>query len=111
MYKATGKDFHDQRKGYRMKTIAMFLAALMVLLSLAPAATAQETGGLAGGIIGCCFGIRSAAAYNDGKDLHWREWIRLVPLANLVGFVFDIVDGMNGTTTSDLATKYGSNYY
>ena len=94
-----------------MKVIAVLLVALMVLFSVVPASMARENGGLAGAIIGGCFGIRSAAAYNDGKDLHWREWIRVIPLANLVGFVFDIVDGMNGTTTSDLATKYGSNYY
>ena len=94
-----------------MKVIAMLMVALMVLFSIAPAAMARDTGGLAGGIIGCCFGVRSAAAYNDGKDLHWREWIRIVPIASWVGVVFDAVDGMNGTTTSDLATQYGSNYY
>ena len=94
-----------------MKVIAMLMVALMVLFSIAPAAMARDNGGLAGGIIGCCFGVRSAAAYNDGKDLHWREWIRIVPIASWVGVVFDAVDGMNGTTTPDLAAQYGSNYY
>ena len=94
-----------------MKVIAMLLVALMVLVSFAPAAMARGNNGLAAGIIGCCFGVRSAAAYNDGKDLHWREWIRVIPFISIVGVVFDAVDGMNGTSTSDLATQYGSNYY
>ena len=94
-----------------MKVIAMLLVALMVLVSFAPAAMARGNNGLAAGIIGCCFGVRSAAAHNDGKDLHWREWIRIIPIANIVGMVFDAVDGMNGMTTKGLADQYGSNYY
>ena len=94
-----------------MKTIAMLLVVLMALFAVTPATMARDNGGLVGGIIGCCFGIRSAAAYNDGKDLHWREWIRVIPLASIVGVVFDAVDGMNGTTTANLASQYGANYY
>ena len=94
-----------------MKAIAILLVALMALLAVAPGAMARDNGGLAGGIIGCCFGVRSAAAYNDGKDLHWREWIRIVPIVSIIGVVFDAVDGMNGTSTADLANQYGSNYY
>ena len=94
------------------KIVAMLLVVLMALFSIAPAASAGDgNGGFAGFLIGCCFGLRSAAAYNDGKDLHWREWIRIIPIASWVGVVFDAVDGMNGTTTADLATQYGSNYY
>lgn len=96
-----------------MKAIAILLIALMALLAVAPGAMAegQGRGGLAGAVIGCCFGIRSAAAYNDGKDLHWREWIRIIPIANWVGAVYDGVDGMNGVSTKDLESRYGSNYY
>ena len=94
------------------KIVAMVLVVLMALFSFAPAATADnQTGGFEGFLIGCCFGLRSAAAHNDGKELHWREWVRIIPLANIVGIVFDFVDGMNGTTTADLATKYGATYY
>jgi hypothetical protein len=58
-----------------MKIIASLLIALMVLLSIAPAVSAASgQGGFMGFLVGCCFGIRSGAAYNDGKDLHWREW-------------------------------------
>ena len=94
-----------------MKAIAILLIALMALLAVAPGAMAEERGGLAGAVIGCCFGIRSAAAYNDGKDLHWREWIRIIPIVSIVGAVYDGVDAMNGRSTSDYAAQYGSNYY
>lgn len=95
-----------------MKAIAILLVALMALLAVAPGAMAgSDQGGLAGAIIGCCFGVRSAAAYNEGKDLHWREWIRIIPYVNIVFAIFDGVDGMNGRTSADLATQYGSNYY
>lgn len=96
------------------KTMAVVLASLMLALAAAPAANAakqKNEGGLAGFLIGCCFGIRSAAAYNDGKDLHWREWIRLIPIANWVGCIYDGVDGMNGVDTKGLADRYGANYY
>lgn len=95
------------------KTVAMILVAVMACFSFASVSTAagHDSGGIEGFLIGCCFGVRSAAAHNDGKDLHWREWIRIIPLANIVGAVFDAVDGMNGTTTSQLADQYGANYY
>ncbi len=102
---------HDTGKDKIMKKlIAMALVVLMALFSFAPAATA-ESGGFEGFLIGCCFGLRSAAAHNDGKDLHWREWIRVIPIANIVGIAFDLVDGWNGVTSADLAARYGANYY
>lgn len=94
-----------------MKAIAILLVAVMALFAVAPGAMARETGGLVGGIIGCCFGVRSAASFNDGKDLHWREWGRIIPLADIVFVVWDAVDGMNGLTTADFVSQYGSNYY
>ena len=95
------------------KIVAMLLVAVMACFSFAPVAAAanHDSGGIEAFLIGCCFGIRSAAAHNDGKDLHWREWIRIIPFASIVGAVFDAVDGMNGTTTSQLADQYGANYY
>jgi hypothetical protein len=96
-----------------MKIVALFLVVVMALFAFAPAGMAanRAPGGIEGFLIGCCFGIRSSGAHNDGKDLHWREWIRIIPFANIVGAVFDMVDGMNGMTTKDLANQYGSNYY
>lgn len=96
-----------------MKFVAMMLVVLLAFFAFVPTGTAaqKDAGGIEGLLIGCCFGVRSAAAHNDGKDLHWREWIRIIPLANIVGAVFDAVDGMNGMTTKDFANRYGSNYY
>jgi len=95
-----------------MKIIASLLVVVMVLLCCAPAVSAAEgKGGFMGFLVGCCFGIRSGAAYNDGKDLHWREWALLIPIAGIVVAVMNGLDGMNGLTTADLAAQYGANFY
>ena len=94
-----------------MKTISLMSVALMAFLSIAPASLAHQTGGLGGGLVGCCLGVRSASAYNDGKDLHWREWCRIIPCVNIVFAIWDGVDGANGRTTAGLAGEYGANYY
>lgn len=64
-----------------------------------------------GFLVGCCFGIRSGAAYNDGKDLHWREWAQIILIAGLVVAILNGLDGMNGLTTKDMAAQYGANFY
>ena len=68
-------------------------------------------GGLMGFIAGCCFGIRSGAAYNDGKDIHWREWVLCIPFANIVFAIWNGIDGANGMTTADYTGKYGAAFY
>ncbi len=94
------------------KIIASLLVALFVLTAFAPAVSAAgEKGGFMGFIVGCCFGIRSGAAYNDGKDLHWREWVLIVPIAGWVVAVLNGLDGANGLTTKDMAAQYGANFY
>ena len=90
------------------KFLALSLAAAVLAAS---SAQARESGGFSGGIVGCCFGIRTAAAYNDGKDLHFREWLRLIPIANLVGAVIDGLDGYSGVTTADLRAEKGAAYF
>lgn len=64
-----------------------------------------------GFIAGCCFGIRAGMAYNDGKELHWREWCRIVPFVSIVIAIWDGVDCANGKTTTDFAAQYGAMYY
>ncbi|MCA1808229.1 MAG: hypothetical protein LC725_02025, partial [Lentisphaerae bacterium] len=71
----------------------------------------ERRGGLMGFIAGCCFGIRAGGAYNDGKEIHWREWVMLIPVANFVFAIWNGIDGANGTTTSDYATQYGTAFY
>jgi len=95
------------------KTLILLIAVILSFNVFAQNAVAAEKGrgGAMGFIAGCCFGIRSAGAYNDGKEIHWREWVQLVPF---VGFVFAIINGVEGSqgiTTADLAAQYGSTYY
>ena len=95
-----------------MKLIASLLVVLLVALSLAPAVSAASgQGGVMGFFVGCCFGIRSGAAYNDGKDLHWREWALLIPVVSLVVSIMNGLDGMNGLSSKDMAAQYGANFY
>ena len=90
-----------------------FLAIALVaaIFMAAPAAQAREAGGLAGGIVGCCFGVRTAAAWNDGKNIDIREWLRIVPIAGIVAAVWNTIDGWNGVTTADLRKAAGEQYY
>jgi hypothetical protein len=87
------------------------LVALLLLGSVSATYAGTGRGGFMGFIAGCCFGIRSGAAYNDGKDIHWREWVLLIPIANIGFAIWDGVQGAQGVTTSDLAAEYGSMYY
>ncbi len=64
-------------------------------------------GGVMGFIAGCCFGIRAGAAYNDGKEIHWREWTRVF----IIPAIFDGIDGAHGMTTADYVDKYGLAFY
>ena len=67
----------------------------------------QGRGGLMGFVAGCCFGIRASGEYNSGKDLHWRDFIRLIPLVA----IWDGIEGSQGLTTVDYAKKYGAAFY
>ena len=81
------------------KILAIALAAAIFMA--APAAQAEAApgrGGVVGGIVGCCFGIRTAAAYNEGKSINIREWLQLI----WVGYVWAAFEGYSGVTTSDL---------
>ena len=96
-----------------MKSIARILVLCMVFLAVAPTVSdaASGRGGFMGFISGCCFGIRSGGAYNDGKDLHWREWALLIPFVGWVVGILNGIDGANGVTTKELAAKFGATYY
>ena len=96
------------------KVIACLLIAAFVLVGVIPAQAASQgagRGGFMGFIAGCCFGIRAGAAYNDGKEIHWREWIGLVPIVNIVVAIWNGIDGANGVTGKDYAAQYGAMYY
>jgi hypothetical protein len=92
------------------KMLSILLVAVLLSSTSAQAATAAR-GGFMGFIGGCCFGLRAGAAYNDGKEIHWREWCRLIPYAGLVFAIWDGVDCADGKTADYFADKYGQMYY
>lgn len=96
------------------KIIACMLVALFTAATMVPAHAAKSKeprGGVAGFFVGCCFGIRAAADFNDGKNLHWRDWTPIVPYVGIIFNVWNGVDGASGTTTKDLSELYGSRFY
>lgn len=94
-----------------MKKILIALIAFMLVSGAATPTLAAGRGGVMGFIAGCCFGIRAGAQYNDGKDIHWREWIQLIPFVGFVVAIWNGIDGANGVTAGDYAAKYGSTFY
>ncbi len=95
----------------KIVTYAMLIMALTFGFSANTYAVNPDRGGFMGFIAGCCFGVRNGAAYNDGKEIHWRQWVMLVPVANIVFAIWSGIDGANGMTTEDYAKQYGSIYY
>ena len=94
------------------KITASLLVALMLAASTVSAApTGSGRGGFMGFIGGCCFGLRCGAAYNDGKEIHWREWLTIIPYAGIIFSIWNGIDGANGRTSADFASQYGSTYY
>lgn len=87
------------------KLILMAVMASMVSL---PVFSAEKSrGGLVGGIYGCCFGLRGAAAYNDGKDVIAMEWVDALLTAHIYAFI----KGWSGTTTEDLRKDFGERFF
>ena len=67
----------------------------------------KKRGGVIGFIAGFCFGVRAGGDYNAGKEVHWREWIRLL----VIPAIWDAIEGAQGVTTSELANRYGAAFY
>jgi len=94
------------------KSIIGLMAVLMLTMGFQTAGAVEERrGGVMGFIAGCCFGIRAGAAYNDGKEIHWREWVTLIPYVGIIFAIWNGIDGANGMESSDYAAKYGSSFY
>ena len=96
-----------------MRAVAVLLVVLMAFMVVAPTAAEAGSGrgGFMGFIAGCCFGLRAAIDYNEGMDIHWREWGRIIPYVGLVFGIWDGIEGAQGITRSELAERYGSQYY
>lgn len=89
----------------------LVVAFMAVAISPAQAAKGEGRGGVMGFIAGCCFGMRAGSDYNDGKEIHWREWCHLIPYVGIVFMIWDGVDGANGVTRAQYAEQYGSTYF
>lgn len=98
-----------------MKKIIVTSVAVLLMAGMMPQTEVQaarpNAGGVGGLLVGCCFGVRTAGQWNDGKDLHFRDWGRLIPVVNIVLAVWDGIQGYEGITTSQLAEEYGSNFF
>lgn len=96
------------------KSIIIGLVAI-VILSLCPvqseASVQRDPGGIPAFLIGCCWGIRVGTEWNDGADLHWREWMRLIPWVNIVIGAWDGIDCYSGIGAKEWATENGANWY
>ena len=89
------------------KLIVSLMAGMLLAGSTLTALAANEhRGGFMGFVAGCCFGIRAGAAYNDGKEIHWREWLAPVGLC-----IWNGVEGARGMTTADYTKAYGASFY
>ncbi|HNX52678.1 MAG TPA: hypothetical protein PLD51_02045 [Pontiellaceae bacterium] len=97
------------------KVVAIIMVSVLMLTAFQVQAETTKIGGGRGGVMGfiagCCFGTRAGSDYNGGKEICWREWVRLIPYVNIVFAVWDGIDGANGVTRAQYAEKYGSVYY
>lgn len=90
-----------------MKKLLMTGIVLVLMTSTVALAAPAQRGGFIGGVYGCCFGLRGAAAYNDGKDVIPMEWVD----ALLLGHIWSFIQGWSGTTTADLKEQYGNRFF
>ena len=99
-----------------MKKVIVMLAVIsLVFAGLTSGASAGEVApgraGVGGFFVGCCLGLRTGAAWNDGKDLHWREYVRFVPYVNYIFGIWDGIECAQGITTEDIQSRYGATFY
>ncbi len=98
------------------KVVGMVLVLTLVASVLAPMSaqalnTEREPGGVPAFFIGCCFGLREGSEWNEGADLHWREWCTLIPYAGIVFAIWNGVDCANGITAHEFAEQNAANWY
>lgn len=89
--------------------VALLLASAIAVSSVRAddAVSPPQRGGLVAGLYGCCFGLRGAIAYNDGKDVIAMEWIDGILTAHIWAFL----QGYKGTNTADMRKVYGESFF
>jgi len=96
------------------KLCVVLLAGTMLMAAVPMQAQAQAAsgrGGVIGFVVGCCFGVRTVGQFNEGKDLHFRDWGRIIPYVGVVFAIWDAIEGAQGTTTTSLQQTYGAQYF
>jgi hypothetical protein len=95
------------------RLVAAVLLAVMLLSPFAvqSAKAATEPGSFPAFFLGCCFGMRVGSEWNEGKEVHWREWGVLIPVAGFFLALWNGVDCYNGMTSKDFAKQYSTNWY
>lgn len=98
-----------------MKKLILIALLAGVLLPLSPvtsdAKVSREPGGLPAFLIGCCWGLREGTEWNEGADMHWREWVRIIPYVNIIFMIWDGAECAGGITAHDWAKQNGANWY
>jgi len=100
-----------------MKRVVGIVVVLALVASVFAPMTAQalntqrEPGGVPAFFIGCCLGLREGTEWNEGADLHWREWCTLIPYAGIVFAIWNGVDCANGMTAHEFAEQNAANWY
>ncbi|MBM4149626.1 MAG: hypothetical protein FJ224_11400 [Lentisphaerae bacterium] len=96
------------------RVIAGILVATLFLTAMpvsTMAKSSREPGGAAAFFIGCCWGLREGLEWNEGADMHWREWVMIVPVVNIVFAIWAGIDCAGGITSRDWANANGANWY
>jgi hypothetical protein len=91
--------------------VLTLVASLMAPMNTMALNTKRKPGGVPAFFIGCCFGLRVGTEWNEGADLHWREWSLLIPFVNLFVGVWNGIDCANGMTAHEFAEQNGANWY
>ena len=98
------------------KTVGLMLALVLAASLLMPVPaqalnSKRKPGGLPAFFIGCCFGIRAGTQWNEGSELHWREWSTIIPIVGLFVGIWNGVDCAGGMTAHQFDEQYGANWY
>ena len=99
-----------------MKKFAAICCMIMLVTALTPTQSEaknenRQPGGAAGFFVGCCMGLRVGTEWNEGADLHWREWAVLIPYVGGIFAIWNGVDCASGITAHDWAQANGANWY
>ena len=98
----------------RLTTVVLVLivscAVLMPYEALARRSPRQP-GGIRAFFVGCCLGLREGTMWNEGADVHWREWAVLIPAVGIVFSIWNGIECAHGWTSVQWAEQNAANWY